>query len=561
MKNALVLAAGFGTRLLPYTRTVPKPLFTLGGIPLLKHTIDRLTACGCRRILINSHHLSSQISGFIAGLDAGPDVEIREIHESRILDTGGAIANVRELMADGCFFVVNSDVVTDIDLTDVWRFHLENGALATLVLHDRKAFNQVTMDADGWITGFRSPGQGLAFTGIQVLSPDIFDHLPEEPVFSSIDWYSRLCPAKRIKAYVARDLFWEDIGSTDTYSRTARLWIAAVALDVPVTGIKIQALPGDGSDRTWFRAGPGPDISPARHIPDRSAIVCDHGICLPGSEVRSQLEAFVKIGNHLHDRGVPVPRILAHDSLAGVVALQDLGNTHLADRVKQMSEPADITHIYRQVIDRLLLFSQKGADGFDLSWTCQTPYYSRSLILEKECRYFMDSFIRGYLGKQISFDALEHEFHFIAGQALAHGMEGLMHRDCQSKNIMIKDNRPFFIDFQAARLGPIQYDLASLLVDPYVTLPQSVQSSLLAYAMDRLDLTAADTRQKFVQSYDYCTLTRNLQILGAFAYLSRVRGKQRFETHIPAAVASLKRWGQTRAPDTLRRLKKLITRL
>jgi aminoglycoside/choline kinase family phosphotransferase len=451
--------------------------------------------------------------------------------------------------------VINSDIVTDIDLKSVWRFHQKTRALATLVLHDRNPYNQVTMDADRWITGFRSPGQGLAFTGIQVLSPDIFDHLPEEPVFSSIDWYSRLCPAGRIKAYVARDLFWEDIGTIDTYSRTARLWISATALDAPVTGIDIQALSGDGSDRTWFRARPDPDIS------SRSVIVCDHGICLPGSQNRSQMDAFVKIGRHLHDREVVVPRILAHDSLAGLVAVQDLGNTHLADLVNQMSEPADIIHIYRKVVDRLILFSKNGADGFDLSWTCQTPYYSKSLILEKECRYFMDSFIQKYLGKNILFDALEDEFHFIADHALAHGIQGLMHRDCQSKNIMIKDGEPIFIDFQAARLGPIQYDLASLLVDPYVLLPEPVQTDLLVYAMDRLNLTSSDSRQRFVQCLDYCTLTRNLQILGAFAYLSRVKEKRWFETHIPAAVASLKQWVQTRAPDSLRRLKKLIMSL
>jgi NDP-sugar pyrophosphorylase family protein/tRNA A-37 threonylcarbamoyl transferase component Bud32 len=553
--NALILAAGFGTRLLPHTRTIPKPLFTLGGIPILKHTIDRLIACGCRRILINTHHLSHQITDFLAGLNTGPDVDVRQIHEPRILDTGGAIANVEHLMANGCFFVINSDIVTDIDLKSVWRFHQKTRALATLVLHDRDPYNQVTMDADRWITGFRSPGQGLAFTGIQVLSPDIFDHLPEEPVFSSIDWYSRLCPAGRIKAYVARDLFWEDIGTIDTYSRTARLWISATALDAPVTGIDIQALSGDGSDRTWFRARPDPDIS------SRSVIVCDHGICLPGSQNRSQMDAFVKIGRHLHDREVVVPRILAHDSLAGLVAVQDLGNTHLADLVNQMSEPADIIHIYRKVVDRLILFSKNGADGFDLSWTCQTPYYSKSLILEKECRYFMDSFIQKYLGKNILFDALEDEFHFIADHALAHGIQGLMHRDCQSKNIMIKDGEPIFIDFQAARLGPIQYDLASLLVDPYVLLPEPVQTDLLVYAMDRLNLTSSDSRQRFVQCLDYCTLTRNLQILGAFAYLSRVKEKRWFETHIPAAVASLKQWVQTRAPDSLRRLKKLIMSL
>jgi aminoglycoside/choline kinase family phosphotransferase/choline kinase len=556
--NALILAAGFGTRLLPYTRTLPKPLFTLGGIPILKHTIDQLTACGCRRILVNTHHLSHQITDFLSSLDPGPGVEIREVHEPRILDTGGAIANVRKSMQDGSFFVINSDVVTDIDLAEVWQFHLNHRALATLVLHDRKDFNQVTMDPDAWVTGFRSPGRGLAFTGIQVLSSRIFDHLPEEPVFSSIDWYTRLCPSRQIKAYVAENLFWEDIGTTDTYSQTARAWVSAAALDTPVRHIAVQPLSGDGSDRSWFRAEPVPDSPSVSGSTPKSVVVCDHGICLPGTDHRAQVEAFVAIGTHLTRHGVPVPRILAHDALAGVVAVQDLGAIHLADVVKQTADMTEVTSLYRNVIDRLIRFSQKGADGFDLSWTCQTDSYSKSLILEKECRYFVEAFVRGYLEKNIDFDALEHEFRLVADQALAGGMQGLMHRDCQSRNIMIHNDESYFIDFQAARLGPLQYDLASLLIDPYVMLPHSVQTDLLAYAMDRLDLISPDTRQWFVQSFDYCSLTRNLQILGAFAYLSRVRKKEWFETHIPAATASLKRWVQTRAPETLRRLKKLV---
>lgn len=559
--NALILAAGFGTRLLPHTRILPKPLFTLGGVPVLKHAIDRLAACGCRKILINTHHLPHRIADFLSTLDPLPGVEILEIHEPEILDTGGAIANVRNILDEDSFFVINSDVVTDLDLASVWRFHRKTRALATLVLHDRPPFNQVTLDTDACITGFRSPGQGLAFTGIQVLSPEIYDHLPKDPVFSSIDWYSRLCPLKRIKAYLAQDLYWEDIGTIPAYSGAARQWISANVLGSPVRNIRIQTLAGDGSDRTWFRAATISARGSTEDSVPGSVVICDHGICLPGTDQRAQVDAFVSIGRHLHRQGIPVPRILGHDALAGVVAVQDMGDTHLADRVKQMSEPADIVHLYQTVIDRLILFSRKGAQGFDLSWTCQTPYYSKSLILEKECRYFMDSFIQGYLGKQISFDALEDEFHFIAGQALAHGMEGLMHRDCQSRNIMIQNGEPVFIDFQAARLGPIQYDLASLLVDPYVRLSQPVQADLLAYAMDRLDLTAPDDRQRFVQSFDYCTLTRNLQMLGAFAYLGRIKKKQWFETHIPAAVASLKHWGQSRAPDTLRRLKKLINRL
>jgi aminoglycoside/choline kinase family phosphotransferase len=290
-------------------------------------------------------------------------------------------------------------------------------------------------------------------------------------------------------------------------------------------------------------------------------VVCDHGICLPETDRRAQVDAFVAIGNHLYQNGICVPQILAYDAFSGVVAVQDLGNLHLADVVAQISDLSQITGLYEKVIDRLILFSRKGAQGFDLSWTCQTPYYSRTLILENECRYFVDRFVQGYLGKNIDFDALADDFHFIADQALKGGINGLMHRDCQSKNIMIKNGAPFFIDFQAARIGPLQYDLASLLLDPYVALPKSVQKNLLVYTMDRLNLTSPDRRQEFRHNFDYCSLTRNLQILGAFAYLSRVKGKSWFETYIPPAMASLTHWMRTQAPDAVRRLKKLVLSL
>jgi aminoglycoside/choline kinase family phosphotransferase/dTDP-glucose pyrophosphorylase len=567
--KALILAAGFGTRLLPYTRTIPKPLFTLGSVPVLQHVISRLIQCGCRHILINTHHLSDRITDFVDSWTGALNVRIDVIHEPEILDTGGAVANVRNVLADAPFFVINADVITCLDLAPVWHHHLCSSAIATLVLLDRKEFNQVTLDAGGFIQNFNTPGHGLTFTGIQVVSPQVFDHLPSGRVFSSIDLYSRLCPARQIQAYVAQDIFWEDIGTPAAYSRTARQWMSAQALGTDILKTQVHPLAGDGSDRAWFRAWPEPDI-PLDNPPDippapkndrRSVVISDHGICLPGSEDRAQVDAFVAIGNHLSSHGIPVPEILAHDALAGMVVLEDLGDTHLADTVSWMSTRADITRIYKTVIDQLILFSRKGADGFDLSWTCQTPFYSKELILEKECRYFMDAFVCKYLKKNISVHDLEDEFAYIADNALTGGVQGLMHRDCQSRNIMVKNNRVYFIDFQSARMGPIQYDLASLLMDPYVTLPDQVRQDLLAYAADRLGLVSGTSRQAFVRCYHFCCLSRNMQILGAFAHLSRVKNKPGFEAHIPAAFASLKHLVRQETFARLGRLKELILNL
>jgi aminoglycoside/choline kinase family phosphotransferase/choline kinase len=568
--KALILAAGLGTRLLPYTRALPKPLFTLGSVPVLAHVISQLIRCGCRHILINTHHLSDRIKEFVDFRAETLNVRIDVIHEPEILGTGGAVANVREILADAPFFVINADVVTDLDLTPVWHYHNQRSAIATLVLIDRKEFNQVVLDAQGFIQNFNTPGHGLTFSGIQVVSPQIFDHLPSRRVFSSIDLYSRLCPVRQIQAYVARDIFWEDIGTPAAYSRTARQWISARVLGTDIRKTQVLPLAGDGSDRTWFRARHAPDTLPdtppdiLRDIPPapgndrRSVVISDHGICLPGSEDRAQVDAFVAIGNHLSACGIPVPQILAHDALAGMVVLEDLGDTHLADTVSLMSTRAEITRIYKTVIDQLIQFSRKGAEGFDLSWTCQTPFYSKALILEKECRYFMEAFVHGYLKKNVSAHDLEEEFAYIADNALAGGMQGLMHRDCQSRNIMVKNNAVYFIDFQTARMGPFQYDLASLLMDPYVTLSDRIRQDLVAYAMDRLGLVSKTSRHTFTCSYHFCCLTRNMQILGAFAHLSRVKNKPGFAAHIPAAIASLKHVMRQEASAPMVRLKELI---
>jgi aminoglycoside/choline kinase family phosphotransferase len=105
---------------------------------------------------------------------------------------------------------------------------------------------------------------------------------------------------------------------------------------------------------------------------------------------------------------------------------------------------------------------------------------------------------------------------------------------------MIKDRKMYFIDFQGGRMGPIQYDLASLLIDPYVELPHAIQAQLIDYSIEVLSALTELKPKNFLSCYHYCTLTRNLQILGAFSYLSKVKGKKHFEKYIPAAVRSLR---------------------
>ncbi len=564
--KALILAAGLGTRLLPYTEKLPKPLFTLMSRPVLDHAIQNLIRHGCREIVINTHHLHDQIETFVRQEAYGADIQL--LYEPLILDTGGAIANARQFLKDDCFFVINSDIVSSVDLDRVFSFHKESDALATLVLHEDKRFNKIALDDQGYIRNFNAGPDGLAFTGIQVLDPRIFDYFPDRPVFSSIEVYQDLCPQNRVKGLVEKDIFWSDMGTPQDYSHTSLVLLAGSALGItpdPIQSnpkerirltqnwsrrIQICKLAGDGSDRNWFRA----------ESESRTVIGSDHGICLPETDGSAQMNAFIRIGNHLYSKGIPVPRLINHDRISGMVILEDLGDVHLETLVKQENNPTTTLEWYQRVIDHLIDFSVRGAQGFELQWTCQTQTYSKELILQKECRYFMEAFVQGVCSLNIDFHALEDEFETIADQALEHAFTGLMHRDMQSRNIMIHKGRIFFIDFQSARIGPLEYDLASLMIDPYVNLDTGIQKTLLNYAVQQLNLGPEEC-EHFTCCYQYCRLTRNLQILGAFGFLSRIKNKKIFERYIPDALASLKNTIKELPGKQLPKLNKLVQSL
>ena len=106
--KALILAAGYGTRLLPYTQTIPKPLFTISSMPVIRHTIEKLINAGCTEILINTHHLHYQIENYFKK-NTFP-VTIKTIFEPLILDTGGAVKNIKSLIKDSTFIVINRGI-------------------------------------------------------------------------------------------------------------------------------------------------------------------------------------------------------------------------------------------------------------------------------------------------------------------------------------------------------------------------------------------------------------------------------------------------------------------
>jgi aminoglycoside/choline kinase family phosphotransferase/dTDP-glucose pyrophosphorylase len=543
--KALVLAAGLGTRLRPHTHALPKPLFPIGGAPLLARHLATLARAGFTQVAVNTHHLHAQIETYLAGRDWGIGVHLS--HEPEILGTGGAMKRLSDFWGADPFLVINADVVCDLDLGALYRAHLHEGWLATLVMHDHPDFNTVAVDGEGRIVmmpprSLSDPPPGsrlMAFTGIHVIDPKVLEVIPEGRPYSIIDAYQQLLDDRgaRLKAHLPTGLYWRDIGTAEQYRRTAYEQIAPqafkTAFGVPAPAldtVKRAPLAGDGSDRRWYRVEAG----------GRRLILADHG--LRHQNPPAEADAYVAIGRHLFKKGVAVPRIYLAEPFSGLVFCEDLGDDNLQARVAGAAEampPEPIASLYRQVIDQLLKLGIEGAKGFDPAWTYQSAAYDEELILEKECRYFLDAFINGYLGYGTAYGTLAGEFETLARSLLQNAEPGLVHRDMQARNIMLHEDRCYFIDFQGARPGPLQYDLAALLVDPYVSLPAALQERLFDYACHRVGTRLACDPARFRRGYRLCRVTRNLQILGAFAFLSQEKGKPGFETHIPAAATAL----------------------
>jgi mannose-1-phosphate guanylyltransferase len=216
--EAMILAAGLGTRLLPLTRFRPKPLFPILNRPLLEWSLAYLSRFSLERVIINSHHLADQVESFVRKEQSLSDLETKISFEPEILGTGGGIARTRDFWKSDTFLVINSDIVTDIDLEKAMAFHRSHEGPVTLILHDYPAFNQIAVDDRGCILDFRQD-KGLAFTGIHILDRTLFDFMPSSGAFDIIPVYQKMIhQGQPLRAYISQGHYWRDIGTPSSYS-------------------------------------------------------------------------------------------------------------------------------------------------------------------------------------------------------------------------------------------------------------------------------------------------------------------------------------------------------
>lgn len=293
--------------------------------------------------------------------------------------------------------------------------------------------------------------------------------------------------------------------------------------------VRLEKMSGDGSDRVFYR------IVFAERPP--LIAVFPSATLARGAE---EQEAAFNIGVHLHDRDVPVPAIAGYDKKSGLLLFEDLGNLNLQAAVRKAASFVEVELLYHQAIEGLILFQLRGARHFDPEFCWDTVRYDEHLMLSRESDYFRFSFCRDYLGRDVEDPQLILELQHIASRASREPAEYLLHRDFQSRNLLVHQGKVKIIDYQGARFGPLGYDLASLLIDPYAGLSGDAQDKLFHYYVDRISPQLPLDPQVFLTGYHALALQRNLQILGAFAFLSQVKGKIFFEQFIPPALGSLK---------------------
>ena len=215
--QAMILAAGFGTRLLPYTLARPKPLFPILNQPLLLLTIKRLQQAGCDHIVVNCHYLRDQIVRALHGIKG---VVVQE--ETSVLGTGGGLRLALAQFRDEPVLVTNGDIYHTIDYQELYQGHKRKKVPVTMAMHDCPRFNTVAV-RDGRISSFdtmngMSQGDMLAFTGLHVLEPEVLSLIPEAGEYSIIDCYRQLIrQGQSIDAIRVDDCFWTDMGTVEDY--------------------------------------------------------------------------------------------------------------------------------------------------------------------------------------------------------------------------------------------------------------------------------------------------------------------------------------------------------
>ena len=229
--EAMIFAAGLGTRLQPLTNNKPKALVEVAGKPLLEHCIEKLIQSHCTKIVVNIHHFGEQIIDFLGSKKFDVEIIISD-ERNLLLDTGGGLKNAAKAFSGKKPVLVhNVDVFSNIDLQQLYNIHQHGNALATLAVASRNTSRYLLFDKKDNLVGWKNQKTGetlwanptaehsavpLAFSGIHVVSPEIFELLPDIDPYPIVPQYVHLATNHTIKAFEHTAEQWIDVGKPDT---------------------------------------------------------------------------------------------------------------------------------------------------------------------------------------------------------------------------------------------------------------------------------------------------------------------------------------------------------
>ncbi len=596
--RCFVPAAGFGERMRPISDYLPKPLLPVLGKPVLGHVLEKLSRLAVHHIGINLHHKKGPIKEWIEKSPYKSNVFF--FPEDPILDTGGALKNAESFLSESDIFLVhNADIIADFDLTKLLERHNASGNMLTLAVHDCPCFNTVAVDSNGNLKGVAGKAylsdpakeRSVAYTGIAVYDRAFLKFLPEGKSSVVDAWMNAAASGCRTGTMDVSGSYWADVGTPAAYASAV---INALRADgetlyfhTGAAGCADAIFDGYNAVEKGCRIKQGVSLRNCIVLPGSMPSQGAYENCIIGPDFvlpfvetgtgASSVEGGTLIGIGGSDRkylrvkkegktavlmqcaegdldftrhieytrffrkfALPVPGLISVEPERATALFEDLGDMSLYSWLKCPRDSSRVERLYRGALDILVMLHTTITDH-----VAECPLLAKRVFdyghLRWETAYFIERFVEGVRGMAPSNSRiLEYEFNRLALKVDSFP-KTVIHRDFQSQNIMVvQQEMPRLIDYQGARMAPPAYDVVSLLWDPYYRLDDAMRTRLVEYYMDCMHGgDAGFDVEKFTATLLPCRLQRHMQALGAYGFLSSVKGKKYFLKYVPEALTLL----------------------
>lgn len=594
--KAFILCAGLGKRLNPISKEIPKPLLPfLGKTPLLL-ILEKLKELKIKEIGINLHWKAEMIKEYLIKQKY---FDFHFFYEKKLLDTGGALKNAEDFLKDSNFIVINSDIVFDFSLKSVIKYHNQRKNLCTLLVTNNLKSNNLIISKDNKLKGIGEniSKKYKTFAGIAIYQPEVLKYMKGK-IFSIKKIWLELIKENSIDTYYVEPEKWRELGTIKSCIKAIFNYLSKegeknyISSDLDLKNLELEGFniieknvnilkkiklkncivfPNAKLNKNEKNKiiGKTFEISFSSKILGSGKFLKDPFLCkfsgkkktkitplnmggsirnfyffkkngkkyilLISSNEDKEFERWFEIKKLLNKIKLPVPLVFRVSFKSKKAILEFCGEYSLYDYSK-FKEKSKLEILYKKIIEKVVLLHRTKLENYLKNNTFKDYVFTKEYFLW-ETKYFYKNFLKEYKKINLPYESFENIFEKLA-QISSKFEKRILHRDLQSQNILIsKNNKINFIDFQSARLGPPGYDIASLLWDPYTSLPDDLRLNLLNYYKEKMGKRLP---KDFDESLKYVKAQRHFQAVGAYAFLGLSRGKKHFLKFIKPALKFLK---------------------